>query len=88
MVFNAVKKVPTTFLENTLQAIKDAVAAIPYTFNSSTWNTVSAAANMIPSTFNSNTLQQMYNNVNSLMNGGSGSGESGNNSSVDYSKDI
>jgi hypothetical protein len=62
-------------------------------FNTDTWNMVYSAANMIPSSFNSNTLQQMYSNVNDLMNGGgsgsgSGSGESGSSSSTDFGKDI
>jgi hypothetical protein len=37
MVFNAVKKVPTIFQENTLQAMKEAVDAIPPTFNNTEW---------------------------------------------------
>jgi hypothetical protein len=88
------KKIPSVFTENTLQELYDCVDNLknnlPNTdsFNVSSWEVVFAAANMIPNTFNSNTLQQMYNNVKDLKNSSSGSGESGSNSSVDYSEDI
>jgi hypothetical protein len=68
MVFNAVKKVPHTFQENTLQAIKDVVAAIPNTFNTSTWTDVTNAAKKIPSVFTVDTLQQLYDDVDDFKN--------------------
>jgi hypothetical protein len=79
MVFNAVKKIPTLFQVNTLQAMKDVVVAIPNAFNSSTWTDVTNAVKKVPSVFTIDTLQQLY-DVDDLKNNQGGTdGDTGSN---------